>query len=57
MVRFGGGARGTMGSVAPEPVVEQMIAWCHRGPRMAHIRSVDIVPEQPTDAIDFTISF
>ena len=43
--------------MAPEPVVEQMIAWCHRGARMAHIRSVDIAPEQPTDAIDFTISF
>jgi acylphosphatase len=40
----------------PRPGVEQMIAWCHRGPRTAHIRRVDVAHEQPTDATGFTIS-
>ena len=41
----------------PGPAVEQMIAWCHRGPRMAHVRSVDVTTEEPTDAVGFTIAF
>jgi acylphosphatase len=39
------------------PAVDQMIAWCRRGPRMAHVRSVVAAPENPTDAVGFTISF
>lgn len=40
----------------PAPAVEQMTAWCHRGPRAAHVRSVSVTPEPPTDAAGFTIS-
>jgi acylphosphatase len=39
------------------PVVDQMIAWCRRGPRSAHVHDVLVTVEQPTDEGGFTISF
>ena len=41
----------------PAPAVEQMIAWCHHGPRSSHVRSVDVVPEHPIGIVGFAISF
>lgn len=32
----------------PRPAVEQMVAWCHRGPPYAHVDDVDVAWEQPT---------
>jgi acylphosphatase len=39
------------------PAVDRMIAWCHRGPRSADVRHVDVGCEQPTGESGFTISF
>ena len=41
----------------PAPVVEQMLTWCRHGPRMAHVRDVEVTPEAPTGATDFTIGY
>ncbi len=41
----------------PAPAVEQMIAWCHRGPRSSHVRGVEVAPEPPTGTTEFRISF
>ena len=39
------------------PAVDQMVAWCRRGPRSAHVRDVAVTLERPIDEIGFTISF
>jgi acylphosphatase len=39
------------------PAVDRMIAWCHRGPRSADVRHVDVAHEEPTGTSGFTISF
>lgn len=36
--------------------VDQLVAWCRRGPRFAHVRDVAVTSEPPTDAVGFTIS-
>ncbi|MGZ6898549.1 MAG: acylphosphatase [Acidimicrobiia bacterium] len=38
-------------------VVDQMVAWCRRGPRSAHVRDVTVTLEGPIDEVGFTISF
>jgi acylphosphatase len=37
--------------------VEQMLEWCQRGPRMAHVRDVEVATEPPTGMQGFTIGF
>ena len=37
--------------------VEQIVEWCRRGPRSAHVRDVVVTAEPPIDEVDFTISF
>ena len=39
------------------PAVDRMVAWCHRGPRLADVRHVEVAHEAPTGASGFTISF
>ena len=39
------------------PAVDRMIAWCHRGPRSAVVRRVEVAHEEPTGASGFTVSF
>ena len=39
----------------PAPLVEQMLSWCHHGPRMAHVRRVEVSAETPTGATGFAI--
>jgi acylphosphatase len=39
------------------PVVDQMVAWCRRGPRSAQVRDVAVTLERPIDEVGFTISF
>ena len=39
------------------PAVEQMVAWCRRGPRSAQVRDVAVMLERPIDEVGFTISF
>ncbi len=39
------------------PVVEQMLSWCHHGPRMAHVRHVEVTTEAPTGSTGFTIGY
>lgn len=41
----------------PARAVEQMITWCHHGPRSSHVRHVDVVAERPTGVVGFEISF
>lgn len=31
----------------PSERVEQLVQWCHRGPRGARVDAVDVQPEQP----------
>ena len=39
------------------PAVDQMVAWCRRGPRSAHVGDVTVTVESPIDDVGFTISF
>ena len=39
------------------PAVDQMVAWCERGPRSAHVGDVTVTVERPIDDVGFTISF
>jgi acylphosphatase len=39
----------------PAPLVEQMLSWCHHGPRMAHVRHVEVTVETPSGTTGFTI--
>ena len=39
----------------PAPLVEQMLLWCRHGPRMAHVRQVEVTTETPTGLTGFTI--
>jgi acylphosphatase len=41
----------------PAPLVEQMLSWCHHGPRMAHVRHVEVTTEAPTGSTGFTIGY
>jgi acylphosphatase len=41
----------------PAPLVEQMLAWCHHGPRMAHVRHIEVTMETPTGSTGFTIGY
>ena len=41
----------------PAPLVEQMLSWCDRGPRMAHVRRVEVTAETPTGSTGFTIEY
>jgi acylphosphatase len=41
----------------PPSVVERVVAWCHRGPRLAVVRHVEVAPEPATGEAGFTISF
>jgi acylphosphatase len=41
----------------PTPLVEQMLSWCHHGPRMAHVRHVEVTMETPTGSTGFTIGY
>ena len=41
----------------PAPLVEQMLSWCDHGPRMAHVRHVEVTTETPTGMADFTIGY
>ena len=38
------------------PAVDQMVGWCRRGPRSAHVGNVTVTSEPPTGAAGFTIS-
>jgi acylphosphatase len=37
--------------------VDEMVEWCRRGPRSAHVRDVTVTLEAPIDEVGFTISF
>jgi acylphosphatase len=38
--------------------VRRMVSWCHRGPRMAEVRSVDVRWEEPTGEFSrFSIAY
>ena len=39
----------------PAPLVVQMLSWCRHGPRMAHVRQVEVTTETPTGLTGFTI--
>jgi acylphosphatase len=39
------------------PAVDEMVAWCRRGPRSAHVREIAVTVEHPIDDTGFTISF
>jgi acylphosphatase len=39
------------------PAVDQMVAWCQRGPRSAHVGDVAVTLERPLGEVGFTISF
>ena len=39
----------------PRPQVESMIDWCRRGPRYAHVESVDVSWESPVGQIEFGV--
>ncbi len=41
----------------PTEAVDQMLAWCRVGPRLAHVRSVDVTDEAPTGATGFSITY
>jgi len=41
----------------PAPLVEQMLSWCHQGPRMAHVRHIEVTTETPTGSTGFTIGY
>jgi acylphosphatase len=41
----------------PAPLVEQMLSWCRHGPRMAHVRHVEVTTETPTGLTGFTIGY
>jgi acylphosphatase len=41
----------------PAVEVEQMLAWCQRGPRLAHVRRVEVSDEAPTGASGFSIGY
>jgi acylphosphatase len=41
----------------PALLVEQMVAWCHDGPRIAHVRHVEVTTETPTGSTGFTIGY
>ena len=32
----------------PREQVSRVVAWCHRGPRLAHVESVDLEWQEPT---------
>jgi len=40
-----------------ERLVDLMVSWCRRGPRLAHVRTVEVGAEEPTGASDFRIAF
>jgi acylphosphatase len=40
----------------PADRVELMLLWSRRGPRMAHVRHLDITAEPPTGTAGFTIT-
>jgi acylphosphatase len=40
----------------PEPAVESMVRWLHRGPSSAAITSIEVVAEEPSGAGSFVIS-
>jgi acylphosphatase len=39
----------------PAPLVEQMLSWCHHGPRLAGVRHVEVTAEEPTGSTGFAI--
>jgi acylphosphatase len=39
----------------PRSQVESMIDWCRRGPRFAHVRSVEVAWEPPVGQIEFGV--
>jgi acylphosphatase len=41
----------------PAPLVEQMLSWCRHGPRVAHVRHVEITEETPAGLAGFTIGY
>jgi len=42
----------------PAQKVQQAIAWCHRGPRLAHVTSVDVEwGDAGGEHADFTVSY
>jgi acylphosphatase len=40
----------------PRSAIEQMIAWCRRGPRAASVRDVTVVTESPIGESGFAIT-
>lgn len=41
----------------PEDTVEQMVEWCHRGPRWAEVRDVEVLGEEPEGLTEFQVHF
>ena len=39
----------------PLPQVESMIEWCRKGPRLAHVTSVEVAWEPPAGQMDFRL--
>lgn len=39
----------------PPVVVDELLAWCHQGPPLAHVTHVDVLAEQPQGDAHFTI--
>ncbi|MEA5534212.1 acylphosphatase [Crocosphaera sp. XPORK-15E] len=33
--------------VGDKPIIEQMVQWCHQGPRHAQVTDVDVKPLEP----------
>jgi len=39
----------------PDEAVEQMVAWCHHGPRHARVSRVDVEHEEPEGLFEFDV--
>lgn len=39
----------------PEDAVEQMVAWCRRGPELARVDELEVWPEEPLGEADFRV--